>query len=356
MRSGSSPESDLTLPQLTIHSLVVMATDAKSSRVTSIFREVLEAHLPEYDPWFYQYCGELKNPSPVATFLRHLNDRLEFGGIQLEGKRVLDAGCGFGFTLVALAELGVAEAHGIEIYQPMVDTARGYMKLLPDEVRICIAQGDVSAMPYADNSFDLIVSFEAISHYRDVDGFIRDAYRVLRPGAALLISDGNNGLNPLKRRNTRQVWDAFELGPKGIRVHGHVVEHHYEKERRTYIEESFPDVPAERMAHETFGMTLSEVAATCERYRQDGSFPGSVYDRHTVPLNPNDGTVIERLFNPYALAARMRAVGFSTRTQGYWGGASGRKMLRIANAVLRRLSPVTIVTARAFWIAARKPK
>jgi hypothetical protein len=109
------------------------------------------------------------------------------------------------------------------------------------------------------------------------------------------------------------------------------------------------------MAHETFGMTFSEVALACERYRQDGSFPGSIYDHRTVPLNPNDGTVIERLFNPYDLAGRMRTVGFSTRTQGYWGGASGRKMLRIANTVLSALSPVTIVTARAFLIAARKP-
>jgi SAM-dependent methyltransferase len=321
-----------------------------------MYREVLDARLPEYDPWFYEYCGELNNPATVTTFLRHLNDRLEFGGVQLGGKSVLDAGCGFGFTLVALAALGAAEAHGIEIYEPMVQTMRRYMNLLPGELadRIRLLHGDVSAMPYGDDSFDLIVSFEAISHYRDVDAFIRDAYRVLRPSGVLVVSDGNNGLNPVIRRKTRDIWDAFELGPRGVRVHGHVVEHHYEEERRQYVAEFFPDVPAERMAHETFDMTLSEVTAACERHRLDGTFPGSIYDRRTVPLNPNDGTVIERLFNPYALAGRMRAVGFNTRTQGYWGGASGRKILRMANAVLRALSPMTIVTARGFWIAARK--
>jgi ubiquinone/menaquinone biosynthesis C-methylase UbiE len=337
-------------------SLLCIAADETSRQLYSIFREVLDAGLPEYDPWFYRYYDDLNDQDSVAVFLRHLSDRLEFGGVQPEGKRVLDAGCGFGFTLVTLAALGAAEAHGIEIHDGMVQTMRRYLDLLPRELadRICLLHGDVSAMPYEDSSFDLILSFEAISHYRDVDAFIRDSYRILRPAGVLVVSDGNNGLNPVTRRKTREIWDAFELGPKGVSIHGHVVHHHYEEERRQYIAERFPAVPSERMAHETFGMTFLEVAAACERHRQDGSFPGSIYDHATVPVNPDDGTVIERLFNPYALARRMRAVGFSTRTHGYWGGASGRGKLRLANAVLSALSPVTIVTARAFLIAARK--
>ena len=99
---------------------------------------LLDARAPEYDPWLYTYCGELSNPGSVAIYLRHLDDRLKFGRIQPEGICVLDAGCGFGFTMVALAALGAAEVDGIEVHEPMVRTIRRYMCLLPDEVAIRI--------------------------------------------------------------------------------------------------------------------------------------------------------------------------------------------------------------------------
>ena len=63
---------------------------------------------------------------------------------------------------------------------------------------------------------------------------------------------------------------------------------------------------------------------------------------------------MERAFDPYELARRMRSFGFSTRVAGYWGGASGRLALRLANAALTALSPLTIATAKAYRIAAVK--
>jgi hypothetical protein len=113
-------------------------------------------------------------------------------------------------------------------------------------------------------------------------------------------------------------------------------------------------VPAERMARETFGLTFPEIDAACEQHRRDASFPGSVYDRSRAPLNPAEGTLIEQLFNPYTLARQVQTAGFTTRTRGYWGGASGNPALRFANAVLSALSPITVVTAKSFLVAARK--
>jgi SAM-dependent methyltransferase len=330
--------------------------ETESDRLAEFYRTIADTQLAGVDPWFYEYCGELRDHEGARRYLRHLHDRLAFAAVDPRGIRVLDAGCGFGFTLVALALLGAAEAKGVELYDRMVATIEAYDHLLPEEIRerIEVVKGSVSEMPYEPESFDLVVSNEAISHYRDVEPFLREVHRVLRRSGVLLVSDGNNGLNPWTRKKTHEIWDAFELGAGNGYVHGHVVKHRYRAERAEFVAQHFPDVPAERMARETFGMTFEEVAEACRRYRSDGSFPGSVYDRKTVPLNPDDGIVIERLFNPYALARQMRRLGFKTKTRGYWGGASGRPLLRIANRVLTPLSPLTIFSARGFLIAARK--
>jgi 2-polyprenyl-3-methyl-5-hydroxy-6-metoxy-1,4-benzoquinol methylase len=91
-----------------------------------------------------------RRPENVATYIRHKTDLLDFSGIDPRGASVLDAGAGFGLTLVVLAALGAKRAQGIEFHEPMVRTARAYLPLLPPglEPRIAIDHGDVMAMPY----------------------------------------------------------------------------------------------------------------------------------------------------------------------------------------------------------------
>ncbi len=85
-----------------------------------------------------------------------------------------------------------------------------------------------------------------------------------------------------------------------------------------------------------------------------GDLPASYYDGRDAPVDPNSDAVIERLFDPYQLAGQIREAGFSTHVAGYWGGASGRVLIRTANAALRRASRLTIFTATSFTISARK--
>jgi SAM-dependent methyltransferase len=321
------------------------------NQLPQLFQRILDARLPEYDPWFYTYCGRLADRRPAANHLRHLADLLRFGGVDPRGARILDGGSGFGLTVVMLASLG-AEAHGVEFDEAMVRTARAYRTVLPSAIRerVHMTQGSVMTLPYDDSSFDGMLSIEAISHYRDVHAFLAETRRVLRPGGVLIVSDSNNGLNPLTRRARRQLWDALERGGAigDENVDG------YEEERRRFVAENYPDVPASKMARRTFGMNLDELEHACERYLSDGVMPASTYDGKTVPLNPATDMVMERLFNPYELGRLLRRLGFSTDVRGYWGGAGGRSLVRAANRALMALSPLTIFTARAFVIAARK--
>jgi len=273
-----------------------------------VAKGIIEAERREFDPWFYKYCGTMSDPVELETYVRHKSDLLAFAGIDPRGASILDAGAGFGMTLIVLVYLGAAQAQGIESHAPMVRTANEYMPLLPSNVRerVSMDQGDVLAMPYEDETFDAVLSIEAISHYRDVERALREIHRVLRPGGVLAVSDGNNGLNPIKRRKTRQVWDAFEFGAYSGFLHGHEITHNYRAEREAFIREHYPALPAERLARETFGMTFDEVARACADYVTDGSLPGLLYDGSEVPSSPADGQVIERLFDPFALARTPR--------------------------------------------------
>ena len=93
--------------------------------------------------------------------------------------RLLDAGCGTGFNLVALARLG--RAAGID--------------LSPEAIRFCrergvrVARAGLLALPFPPGAFDVVTSFDVIYHdwVRDDRAAVSEMARVLRPGGVLLV-------------------------------------------------------------------------------------------------------------------------------------------------------------------------
>jgi SAM-dependent methyltransferase len=324
-----------------------------------IFSRVLEADLREYDPWLYRYCGDLTSRSEAMRYYTHLVGLLEFGRVDPRAATVLDAGCGFGFTLLALRWLGVSDAYGPDISAQMIGTVRAYLPLLPDDftARIHVAEGNVTEMPYEDASFDVVLSQEAISHYRDVGAFIGEVSRVIRRGGTFLISDGNNGKNPFIRRDTRALWEEFETGRPSARGRKHERDGCYRLRREEIIRERFPELSEEvvnDLVLRTSFMDRDQIITAVQDHQNGGAPPTSFYNREEAPVDPNSGAVIERLFDPYQLGGELRAAGFSTRVTGYWGGASGKPLIRLANKVLGSASRLTIYAAPSFMIAARR--
>jgi ubiquinone/menaquinone biosynthesis C-methylase UbiE len=98
----------------------------------------------------------------------------------LPGDLALDVATGTGNTAFALAPL-VRRVVGLDLTREMLDVATR----LAGERKIENANwvlGDASALPFPDETFDIYVVRAAPHHFPHFDAFVREAFRVLRPG------------------------------------------------------------------------------------------------------------------------------------------------------------------------------
>jgi arsenite methyltransferase len=97
-----------------------------------------------------------------------------------EARRVLEIGCGRGFNLLNLARRNSDVAFvGVDLTPLHVRAARMAARRRRN---LDIDEGDFHRLPYADESFDLVFSVEAICHAADVYQVMKEVRRVLRPG------------------------------------------------------------------------------------------------------------------------------------------------------------------------------
>src|SRR5215468_8081618 len=127
---------------------------------------------------------------------------LDFSGVPSRG-RVLDAGCGTGSLTLALAthpDLAAIEA--LDFENNFVAALRGRTT----DPRIRAQQGDVCALPYADEEFDGVYSLLVLHFVSDPHRAVREMRRVLRPGAtaAATVWDNYGGMP-----SWRLFWDTI---------------------------------------------------------------------------------------------------------------------------------------------------
>jgi ubiquinone/menaquinone biosynthesis C-methylase UbiE len=102
--------------------------------------------------------------------------------------KVLEIGAGTGFFIVNLWQAGlVGEACATDISPGMVEVCRRNARnvgLSGIDARVA----DAEALPFDDDTFDLVVGHAVLHHLPDVPAALRECVRVLKPGGALVVA------------------------------------------------------------------------------------------------------------------------------------------------------------------------
>jgi SAM-dependent methyltransferase len=96
----------------------------------------------------------------------------------LEGRRVLDAGCGVGMYVAAFRRFTDA-VYGVDLDPEKIAQAT---EEIPN-----LLVASVEALPFADGRFDVVLSHEVIEHVSDDRAAVAEGVRVLKPGGRLVI-------------------------------------------------------------------------------------------------------------------------------------------------------------------------
>jgi SAM-dependent methyltransferase len=129
--------------------------------------------------------------SQLGTYERYIQMLLDLIGFR-EGIKVLDVGCGVGAEIIELSYLG-ANCFGLDADKDRIRL----INHIRDEFGLSATgvHGDACYLPFNDEAFDVVMSFEFFEHVRDLDAAMKEQIRVLKRGGRLVIEQGNL-LNP----------------------------------------------------------------------------------------------------------------------------------------------------------------
>lgn len=124
----------------------------------------------------------------------------------------LDAGCGTGFLSLELAARG-HRVTGIDLAPAMLDAAR--RKAAERGFVIRFESGDAELVPFAADSFDLVISRHVLWTLPHPEAAIEDWIRVLRPSGRLVVIDGAQydvAAAPPRQENARSSAEYAAIG------------------------------------------------------------------------------------------------------------------------------------------------
>lgn len=174
----------------------------------------------------YLAVTELSGDEVSQEQVGRLCNRYYWAGRYCAGKDVLEAACGSGQGLGYLLKRAKNVSAG--------DYSADILKIAQAHYgdRIALRQFDAQNMPYADNSMDVVILFEAIYYIPSAEKFVSECRRILRSDGEVLIATAN-----------KDLYD-FNPSPHSYKYYG-VVELHDLFKKHGFSVECFGNTPVD---------------------------------------------------------------------------------------------------------------
>jgi arsenite methyltransferase len=151
------------------------------------------------------YPDELANvPESAVESFAGVANPWTMGRLQ-PGERVLDLGSGAGTDSLVAAQMVGADGHvtGIDMTVAMLAKARAAATEM-DVANVEFVEAEAEQLPFADASFDVVISNGVVDLVPDKDAVFAELYRVLAPGGRMQIADVTIQ-NPVSEEGRRKI-------------------------------------------------------------------------------------------------------------------------------------------------------
>ncbi len=131
---------------------------------------------------------------------------------QWQGLKVLDVGCGGGFSCEFMAKKGTI-TYGIDSSAKCIETAQRHS--CENGLDINYKVGVAESLPYQDNTFDVVICVDVLEHVYDYRQVVSEIYRVLKPGGIFFYDTINRNF----QSRLMMIWlmeNLLRLIPLGV--------------------------------------------------------------------------------------------------------------------------------------------
>ena len=122
----------------------------------------------------------------------------------IQGKAILDLGCGYGWHCKFCEDQGAEKILGIDLSSRMIEEAKKRNSGQKIEYQVC----GINEFDYAANEWDVVISNLALHYIQDLDQVYRNVYKTLKPNGVFLF----NIEHPVFTSGVNQDWIYDEDG------------------------------------------------------------------------------------------------------------------------------------------------
>ncbi len=185
-----------------------MSTSEYHQRIVQYYKDTEHAYKDSWDlgkSLAIHYGYRDHKARNFRTSLQRMNEVMAETAKITSSDQVLDAGCGVGGSSIFLAATIGSNVTGISLSERQVQQAldNAVKRGVSEKVKFEVA--DYCRTPFPDASFDVVWACESSCYADDKALFVKEAYRLLRPGGRLVVADGfvttfENNENPVIRK------------------------------------------------------------------------------------------------------------------------------------------------------------